>query len=375
MTFRQLPVRITRAALAIALAAVGVFGASGTPACTLFLVAGGGEVVFGRNLDWPDDIPGHVMISPPGIPKTLLPWRGDWPSGEMQRPVVRWASRYASIGFTRFGREFIESGMNAAGLVVAEASFSADYPSDDGRPGASGTQWMQYLLDTRASVAEVLEHLDDLRLDGESWHYLVADRNGDCAVIEYLGGAAAVRSGPAAAICALTNTSYGQALGHLPIDRSFGGEIDISAHGDSYGRFVRVAAMARDFEPTDGVAARAYAFRMLDAVRAKDTQRSVVFDSMNGIVTWTTKDNPHPRRLAFADVDLRVGSTVRVVDIDTPPERNGAIRLRDFSPADNRDLVRRVIAGMLRDPGARRSLEARSLTGSEALRLISENPE
>lgn len=46
------------------------------------------------------------------------------------------------------------------------------------RPGISCTQWMQYQLDNHATVEDVIEHLDDLRPDGEGWHYLIADSTG-----------------------------------------------------------------------------------------------------------------------------------------------------------------------------------------------------
>ena len=110
------------------------------------------------------------------------------------------------------------------------------------RPSISCTQWMQYQLDNHATVEDVIEHLDDLRPDGEGWHYLIADSTGSCAVIEYLSGDALVYKGDAVEVCALTNTTYAQAMSHIPLDKAFGGKIDIAAGSESYGRFIRIAA-------------------------------------------------------------------------------------------------------------------------------------
>ena len=209
---------------------------SAARACSVFALTADGDVVVGRNLDWHDPMPGAVLVNVRGTEKSVLPWQGNWPASQDSPPVV-WSSRFGSVTFTCYGRDFIESGMNEAGLIVAEASFEAVYAPDDGRPGVSCAQWMQFQLDNYATVAELLEHVGELRLDGEGWHYLVADASGACAVIEHQKGQPLVYSLDEVPVSALTNTSYAQALTHVPLDVAFGGEFDIGEGNDSYGRF------------------------------------------------------------------------------------------------------------------------------------------
>jgi choloylglycine hydrolase len=342
-------------------------------ACSVFSFGHDGERVMGRNLDWPLDIPGQVMVNPRGVCKTLLPWQGEWPSGQREAEPTRWTSRYASVTFTRFGRDFIESGMNEAGLAVAQANLYADYPPDDGRAGMSGTQWMQYLLDRYAGVDEVLSHLDDLRLDGEGWHYLLADASGGCAVIEFSDGSARVYTGETAPVCAMTNTGYEQALAHLPLDRSFGGQLDIAANDDSYGRFLRIARLLR--EPVAAGSATDRAFRVLDEVRADDTQRTVVFDLVGRRVSWRAADTAGRRLLEFRLLDLGPGAGVRVIDLGDGPVDDAHAALRDYSDPDNRALVRSAVEALPVSTADRELLGERGLDPEAAIDLIAGSPD
>ena len=337
-------------------------------ACSVFGLEHDGGRVLGRNLDWPLDIPGQVVVTPRGVCKALLPWKGEWPSGRREYEPTRWTSRFASITFTRFGRDFIESGMNEAGLSVAQANLYADYPAEDGRAGMSGTQWMQYLLDRYASVDEALAHLHDLRLDGEGWHYLLADAGGGCAVIEFHDGRVLVRSGEAEAVCAMTNTAYDKALSHLPLDRSFGGQLDIASNDDSYGRFLRMAIGMRN--PVSGESATDLAFRILEDVRAIDTQRMVVFDLAGRRVSWIEPGGDAIRRLEFSRLDLETGATVRVMDIGEGAGTDTYSSLRDYADADNRDLVRSAIEARPVTAADRELLAVRGLDPDAAAELV-----
>lgn len=234
---------------------------SGAYACTVFSLCHGSQCVYGQNLDWRDPLPGFVLVNKRGVRKAVLPWKGMWPADGIWKEV-EWVSCYGSVTFTCYGRDFIEGGMNEEGLVVDETSLTARYPATDEPPGISCAQWMQYQLDNFATVQEVLAHLNDLRPDGEGWHYLVFDRNGNSAVIEYLEGTPRVYSGDSLQFPILTNTSYAQALTHIPMDKSFGGDIDIASGKDSYGRFVKVAGLLRNYDPTVHGTAVAYALHI-----------------------------------------------------------------------------------------------------------------
>ncbi|MFH1680221.1 MAG: carcinine hydrolase/isopenicillin-N N-acyltransferase family protein [Candidatus Eisenbacteria bacterium] len=352
------------------LASVAVLSASGSSeACSVFALSAENEVVYGQNLDWRTPVPGQVVVNKRGVEKTVLPWKGDWPAPSASE-TARWISRYGSVTFTCYGRDFIEGGMNEAGLIVDETSLTAVYPPDDGRPGVSCPQWMQYQLDCFATVGEVVAHLDDLRPDGEGWHYLIADASGECAVIEYLDGEPTVFSGEAAEVCALTNTTYRQALGHIPLDAAFGGEIDIAAGSDSYGRFVRIAALLRDYDPERDGRAIDHAFRILDDVSSTQTRRSVVYDATRGRVLWTTRGNAGVRRLELGSLDFSLGTPVQVLDVEAGGTGDVSALLTDYTLSGNRAVVTAVLDSGERSPEGIEELAKRGLTFDEALDLI-----
>jgi choloylglycine hydrolase len=346
---------------------------SPSPACSVFSLSASDEVVYGQNLDWHAYFPGHVVVNNRGVRKQLLPWRGSWPAPG-DSGTVTWVSRYGSVTFTCYGRDFIEGGMNEAGLMVDETNLYAVYPPDDGRPGISCPQWMQYQLDNFATVDEVLNHLDDLRPDGEGWHYLIADSSGTCAVIEYLNGQATIRSGDTIEVCALTNTTYSQALSHIPLDAAFGGEIDIGAGRDSYGRFVRMAALLRDYVPERDGRADHYAFHILDEVSCDETLRSIVYDAGRGRILWKTRSNRKVRWLDLGSIDFSPDTPSQILDVEEGGPGDVSGLLENYSVEENRHLVTAVLGAAGQDSTVIEELRVRGLTFDQALELIAVHP-
>src|SRR5262245_53683429 len=157
------------AVLAI-LAALG--GDAVVDACTTFCLRDGSHVVFGRNYDFGIG-DGLVIVNKRNVEKTSA--MGDHPA--------RWTSRYGSVTFNQFGREFPTGGINEKGLVVELMMLHGSrYPDADARPTVGVLEWIQYQLDNRATVAELLAAGDDIRIQGETpLHYLVADPTGAAA--------------------------------------------------------------------------------------------------------------------------------------------------------------------------------------------------
>ena len=342
-------------------------------ACTIFVLSHGSETVYGQNLDWLTPLPGLVVVNKRGIEKTVLHWKGHWPAaGERER--VSWISRFGSVTFTYYGRDFIEGGMNEAGLVVDEASLFAVYPEDDGRPGVFCAQWIQYQLDNYATVEEVLNNLDDLRPDGEGWHYLIADSSGACAVIEYLEGEALVYTGDSLEVCALTNTTYAQALSHIPMDKAFGGELDIASGTDSYGRFVRVAKLLRDYDPEYDSNAIEYAFHMLKEVSVEDTRRSVVYDAGQKKVLWKSEKNSETRWLDLGVLEFSQDTPVRIIDIDSGDAGDVKAKLQEYSIEASRAVVKAILGSGSFSTSTDQELKSRGFTLEEVIELIASLP-
>ena len=111
-----------------------VYGASAS-ACSTFLLSKDGQLVFGRNYDW---VTGNGMLvtNAKGLKKTALLQGNEKP--------VSWVSKWGSITFNQYGKEFPHGGMNEAGLVVELMWLDGTaYPAEDSRPALNELQWIQ----------------------------------------------------------------------------------------------------------------------------------------------------------------------------------------------------------------------------------------
>src|SRR5438045_4530915 len=108
-----------------------------------------------------------------------------------------WTSRFASVTFNQYGRDFPTGGMNEAGLVIALMGLNdTQYPLDDTRPAVGILEWIQYQLDLSAGVDDLLIRSQGVRIiGGKGLHYLVTDAEGNSATIEFLNGILALHRG------------------------------------------------------------------------------------------------------------------------------------------------------------------------------------
>lgn len=327
-------------------------------ACTVFAVASD-ETVVGANLDWPDDLEGYVLVNPRGVEKTFVPWSG-FEQVAYEGDPVTWVSRYASITLTGCARDFVEGGMNEAGLIIDQANAPAVHPPDDGRIGVSSQQWLQYALDTYGSVDELVDGLDDVRQDGEGWHYLTVDRAGDWAVIEFIEGEPVVYRSGRCEFPVIANALYEQTMEHVPLDVRFGGDLDIGAGEDSYARVVRVAERLRDRRAawlhhgappgdTGPEAARMnslgrvdFAFELLDDVSAPDTQRSVVYDTGAMRVHWNSWRHDDVRFVRMTSATRDTTGVVRAVPVHAELAGDATAALQPLSDKQNEELLEYV---------------------------------
>ncbi|MCH8331107.1 MAG: linear amide C-N hydrolase [Bacteroidetes bacterium] len=171
-------------------------------ACTTFCLSQEGGFVFGRNYDWHL---GHglVIVNKKGIQKRSFTFYPEEP--------VDWVSKYGSVTFNQFGREFPLGGMNEKGLVVEVMWLEETvYQGKDDRPVMNELQWVQYQLDNFKSVKEVLKELENIRI-GQTYtpiHYLVADSKGIVASIEHIKGETVIHTGDDLPVPVLTNDTY-----------------------------------------------------------------------------------------------------------------------------------------------------------------------
>jgi penicillin V acylase-like amidase (Ntn superfamily) len=177
------------------------FPAATDQACTSFCLNNGDHCVFGANQD-NLIAAGLLFVNKRHVLKTA--WDPST-SGE----YARWISKYGSVTFVHAGYQLAWAGMNEAGLMISTMALGVtENPAPDERPPLSSSFWVQYQLDNHSTVDEVLASESEVRIADTVDHYLVCDRTGDCATIEFLEGELVYHRGETLPAKALTNSTY-----------------------------------------------------------------------------------------------------------------------------------------------------------------------
>jgi penicillin V acylase-like amidase (Ntn superfamily) len=305
--------------------------------CTSFCLNDSGHAVFGSNYD--NDKPeGMIFINKRGISKS-----GFMPGTTGQ--IAQWTSKFASISFTVVGYQLAWAGMNEKGLVMSTMALpETQNPEADERPALHSPHWMQYMLDNCGSVKDVIKADLQVRIFQTVDHYLVADRTGDCAVIEFLDGQMVVHTGHELAAPVLTNSTYSESVDFL--ENGAGGVKvigGIQTITGSLRRFKIAAGEVKAFESASAENVVDYAFDILDKVGGDGTLWSIVFDMHDLSVYFRTKSHRSIRSLSLNDFDLSCQSPDMMIDIHEKRERNIAESFRVYSSDENFDFLKKAI--------------------------------
>ena len=319
-----------------------LLGVTASP-CTTFFINHNGEMVFGRNYDW---VTGNGMVctNHRGLLKTSMPV----PDGR----TISWTSRYGSITFNQYGKEFPTGGMNEKGLVVElmwldETSF----PAKDDRAAIGVLQWIQYHLDNHATIEEVIAADKILRPTATSapLHYLIADANGNAATIEYLNGKLVVHKEDKLPFAVLTNSSYQESK---QMTNKEGNSTYESFQDNSIERFVIACRMVEQLKAgkvtkqvTD------HAFDILHKVsQGNHTKWSIVYDIKNKTIRYRTMGHTDIKLVRFAAFDLNCKATAKTYDMNldvagdvsklfTPYNENNNLQLLKRSAEESRSQI------------------------------------
>jgi len=285
----------------------------------------GGERVVGKSYDWYMG-QGLVVLNKRGVTKQALPAKpGDRPA--------QWTSRHASLTFNQYGREFPAGGMNDAGLVVEVMWLDgSEYERADRRPSLNELQWIQFQLDSFATVAEMIAAAPAVRVSPvyARVHYLACDRSGACAAFEEIGGKQVVTPGARA----LTNHTYAESVAWAAK------QAQPPAGAGSLPRFARAARQAATPPGGDPVSA---AFALLDGVRWSESQWNIVYDPVHLRVSFRTRVNRGIKTIDLGKLDPSCARPVSLLDIDVDATGDVTDRLRPYDVATNRNLVERSV--------------------------------
>jgi len=264
-----------------------------------------------------------AMVDPPDTPPT-------------------WTSKYGSITFNQYGRELPMGGLNEAGLVIEQMLLpETRYPSPDDRPALRELAWIQYQLDNCRSVDEVIATDSKVRILDFSVpiHFLVSDRSGEVATVEFLEGEMVVHRGDSLLISALANSPYSDSLEYLESFQGFGGDRTVSRSANSLDRFVRAACGVVDYEASSEEETIDYAFGILEDVSQQGTRWSIVYDSDRLAIHFRTAKSPAIKTLALESFDFSPAKPCLILDIDAPKPGDTRARFVEYSTEANRKLI------------------------------------
>lgn len=303
--------------------------------CTTFFLSDANTKIFGRNYDFQIG-KGLLMVNKKNTSKES--------PKDKSNNSLKWISQYGSVTFNQFGKEYPMGGMNEAGLVVELMWMDGtEYPEPDSRPALNTLLWIQYQLDNFSTVQNVIDSDSKVRISKSSVpiHYLVADRNGNSAVIEFIGGKMVFRTESDMPFKVLANDFYSDGLEYLSKHKGFGGTKEIENSPASLNRFAATCKLIKEFDFDGSVKPIDYSFNVLEKVsQPGHTQWSIVYDLHNLKVSFRTKESEKIKNLNFQNLDFSCSSPVKTFDVNSDNIGNVSQILADYSQSDNYDLIK-----------------------------------
>jgi choloylglycine hydrolase len=216
-----------------------------------------------------------------------------------------------------------------------------EYPAGDARFPLGVLEWIQYQLDTAATVDDVLASDEQVRISGGApLHYLVADGGGRAATVEFLHGKLVAHTDDSLPVSVLTNSTYKESLGYLEQRRG-----RAPGGSGSKERFARAAlrleALKRSApaNPVDAL------FDVLFNVAQSSTRWTIVYDQSQKTIYFRTDVHRAVRSVAMDAVKFSCAAGARLLDIDTRVEGDVSGLFKPYSTAANLAFITRTYAG------------------------------
>lgn len=242
-----------------------------TWACSLFAALGGTDKFYGRNFDWVDS-PALLLFNHPtngyaSVSMVDLAYLGfgDRVNRLTELPIDQRQALLAAPALPF-------DGMNERGLVVGMAAVPAgNMKLDPNKETIDSLQAMRKMLDQAGSVAEAVAVLERYNIDwgsGPALHYLIADRSGQAALVEFYQGKIQV----------------------MPNDKPWRLATNFllsSVDGSATGQCPRYDKIDQRLATTEGKIDAKEAMSLLGGVSQANTQWSIVYGLSTGDVSVT----------------------------------------------------------------------------------------
>jgi penicillin V acylase-like amidase (Ntn superfamily) len=214
---------------------------------------------------------------------------------------------------------------------------NTDYPRGDDRAELGVLEWIQYQLDTAATVADVVRSDANVRIAGTvPLHYLISDPSGAAATVEFLGGRLVAHTGDRLPVAVLANTTYDESLRYWRQR----GESSLPGGSRSEARFARAASQIGSIAGLTSARAVDRAFAILGDVAQKSTQWTIVYQQTARVVHFRTNAHRDVRRVSLDALELSCRAPVRLVDLQRRVSGDITTQLEPYTTAANDALVK-----------------------------------
>jgi hypothetical protein len=278
--------------------------------CSTFALHDGRKTVVAHHLDTEGHVPGLVVINKRSTHRAGVGWK-ELITGA-QGSKFEWVSRWGSVTLNTWGIGYPDGGINERGLYIQEMSLAGSMsPIRAGKPALFAPVWMQYVLDHFETVDQVIDSASQFTVDGMEWHFMVVERGGRRAVIEFIDGEVVVHTGEAMPVPLVCNGPYRDELARWrgvlrkrDTGQSVAAELDRFARG------------AQELDETARAGATVErALTVLAALEQPITQWTYLFELGEQRLRYRTRAKPDWRVLTFAELDFSSGRTL-AWDID-----------------------------------------------------------
>ncbi|PLX19826.1 MAG: hypothetical protein C0597_04860 [Marinilabiliales bacterium] len=301
-------------------------------ACTAFIIETNKQFILAKNLDWPIE-DGLIIINKRCTAKTAFADSDN---------KISWISKYGSLTFNQFGKEFPLGGMNEKGLVIEELNNWGKVPKRKSFV-LNEFQFVQYILDNYSSVDELKNIKDSLFIKPIfiNLHYLISDKKGNKAIIEFYDNQMFYYENEHIDYPILSNNHYKNSLKYLRNFEGFGGDISIPKTNSSNERFVRCAQMLEKLKLRKHFSVVTEALEILNYVKQNDTQWSIVYDINNMTVFFKIKDGIQ-KEIDLLNFDFSCKDPVLCFRIDSLKDKRIDVSFEEYTGQKNMELLLHV---------------------------------
>ena len=307
-------------------------------ACTRVVYQGPhGTILTARSMDWNEDMGTNLWIFPRGMDR----------NGAVGPLSLAWTSKFGSViataydGATADGMN--EKGLSANLLWLAESEYGV---WDQKKPGLTIAAWVQYVLDSYATVDEAVQGLgkeEFVIVTGSTpgrgslatLHLAISDETGDNAIFEYIGGKLVIHHDRS--YQAMTNSPiFEKQLALNEYWKQIGGTVMLPGTNRAADRFARASFYINAIPQTDDIrVAVASVFSVIRNVSVpfgistpgqpniSSTRWRTVSDHKNKIYFFESALTPNTFWVEFKDIDFSKTGKVRKLSISNNETYSG----------------------------------------------------